>query len=139
MKVVIIDGQGGKLGKLLVEQMKKLCPEQPLYAIGTNSAATATMLRAGADFGATGENSVARAVMDADAVLGPMGIVVAHSLLGEVTPAMAQAVGGCRARKFVIPMNTCGVQVAGVQEQPLAAYAEQAARQVCDLLRQDIS
>ena len=137
MKVVIIDGQGGKLGKLLVEQMKKLCPEQPLYAIGTNSAATATMLRAGADFGATGENSVSRAVMDADAVLDPMGIVVAHSLLGEMTPAMAEAVGGCRARKFVIPMNACGVQVAGVQELPLSAYAEQAARQVCDLLRQD--
>lgn len=134
MKIVIVDGQGGKLGRLLVEQVKKLCPEQPVYAIGTNSAATAAMLRGGADFGATGENSVSRAVMDADVVLGPMGIVVAHALLGEVTPAMAEAIGGCRARKLVIPINTCGVQVAGVQDLPLADCAMQIARQVRAML-----
>jgi len=130
MKIVIIDGQGGKLGKLLVEQLKQSCPQLPVYAIGTNSIATATMLKAGADFGATGENPVIRAVMDADVVLGPMGIVVAHSILGEVTPAMAEAVGGCRARKLLIPMNSCGVSVAGVQELPLSAYVAQIVEQV---------
>jgi len=130
MKLVIIDGQGGKLGKLLVEQLKQACPQLPVYAIGTNSIATATMLKAGADFGATGENPVIRAVMDADVVLGPMGIVVAHAILGEVTPAMAEAVGGCRARKLLIPMNSCGVSVAGVQELPLSAYVAQIVEQV---------
>ena len=130
MKIVIVDGQGGKLGKLLVEQLKLTCPQVQLYAIGTNSIATATMLKAGADFGATGENPVVRAVMDADAVLGPMGIVVAHAILGEVTPKMAEAVGGCRAKKLLIPMNSCGVSVAGVQELPLSSYVSQIVEQV---------
>ena len=130
MKIVIVDGQGGKLGKLLVEQLKQECPRAQLYAIGTNSIATATMLKAGADFGATGENPVIRNVMDADLVLGPMGIVVAHAILGEVTPAMAEAVGGCRARKLLIPMNSCGVCVAGVQELSLNAYVAQIVEQV---------
>ena len=130
MKIVIVDGQGGKLGKLLVEQLKLTCPQVQLYAIGTNSIATATMLKAGADFGATGENPVVRAVMDADAVLGPMGIVVAHAILGEVTPKMAEAVGGCRAKKLLIPMNSCGVSVAGVQELPLSGYVSQIVEQV---------
>ena len=126
MKVVVVDGQGGRLGKMLVEGVKSRLPQAQVYAMGTNSIATATMLKAGADFGATGENPVIRGVMDADAVLGPVGIVVAHSILGEVTPAMAEAVGGCRARKYLVPMNSCGVLVAGVKEQSLPAYVEQA-------------
>ena len=88
------------------------------------------MLKAGADFGATGENPVVRGTADADAVLGPVGIVVAHSILGEVTPAIAEAVGGCRAKKFLIPMNSCGVVVAGVREQPLPSYVAQALDQM---------
>lgn len=134
MKVVIVDGQGGRLGKMLVEQLKQRCPQAQIYAIGTNSIATATMLKAGADFGATGENPVIRGVMDADVVLGPMGIVVAHAILGEVTPAMAEAIGGCRARKILIPMNSCGVVVAGVQEMPLSVYVNQAAEQAAELM-----
>lgn len=122
VKIVVVDGQGGRLGKLLVEAVKERLPQAQVYALGTNSIATATMLKAGADFGATGENPVVRGVMDADAVLGPVGIVVAHAILGEVTPAMAEAVGGCRAKKFLVPMNSCGVVVAGVKEQPLPAY-----------------
>lgn len=126
MKIVIVDGQGGRLGKLLVEEVRQQLPQAQIYALGTNSIATATMLKAGADFGATGENPVVRGVMDADAVLGPVGIVVAHAILGEVTPAMAEAVGGCRAKKFLVPMNNCGVLVAGIKEQSLPAYVKQA-------------
>lgn len=118
------------MGKLLVEAVKSRLPRAEVYALGTNSIATATMLKAGADYGATGENPVVRGVMDADAVLGPVGIVVAHAILGEVTPAMAEAVGGCRAKKFLIPMNSCGVVVAGVKEQPLPAYVAQAVEQL---------
>ena len=84
------------------------------------------MLKAGADFGATGENPVVRNVMDADGVLGPVGVVVANAILGEVTPAMAEAVGSCRAKKFLVPMNSCGVVVAGVEELPLPAYVARA-------------
>ncbi len=135
MKIVIVDGQGGRLGKLLVEEVRARLPQAQIYAFGTNTAATATMLKAGAHFGATGENPVVRGVADADAVLGPVGIVVAHAILGEVTPAMAEAVGGCRARKFLVPMNSCGVLVAGVQENSLPAYVAQAV----DLAAQELS
>ena len=135
MKIVIVDGQGGRLGKLLVEEVRARLPQAQIYAFGTNTAATATMLKAGAHFGATGENPVVRGVADADAVLGPVGIVVAHAILGEVTPAMAEAVGGCQARKFLVPMNSCGVLVAGVQENSLPAYVAQAV----DLAAQELS
>ena len=137
MKIVVIDGQGGRLGKLMVEGVKAALPQAQVYAIGTNSIATATMIKAGADFGATGENPVIRGVMDADAVLGPIGIVVAHAILGEVTPAMSEAVGGCRARKYLIPMNSCGVVVAGVKEQSLSSYAAQLIEQMAQDLKEE--
>lgn len=114
------------MGKLLVECVKARLPQAQVYALGTNATATAVMLKAGADFGATGENPVVRGVADADGVLGPVGIVVADAILGEVTPAMAQAVGSCRGKKFLVPMNSCGVIVAGVEERPLSDYVARA-------------
>ena len=120
MKIAVIDGQGGRLGCLLVAEVKARLPRAQVYA------ATAAMLKAGADFGATGENPVVRNVADADGVLGPVGIVVADAILGEVTPAMAGAVGRCRAKKFLVPMNSCGVVVAGVESLPLPGYAARA-------------
>ena len=129
MKIVVIDGQGGRLGKLLVEAVKDRIPQAEVLAVGTNGIATATMQKAGADYVATGENPVVRGVMDADVVLGPLGIVVAHSILGEVTPRIAEAVGGCRGKKILIPMNSCGVSVAGTQEMGLAGYVKLAADQ----------
>ena len=123
-KIVIIDGQGGRLGKLLVEETRARMPQAHILVIGTNGVATSTMQKAGADQAATGENPVVRGVQDADAVLGPRGIVVSDAILGEVTPVMAQAVGSCRARKFLVPMNSCGVWVAGTQEMGLAGYVK---------------
>ena len=137
MKIVVIDGQGGRLGGLLVERVKARLPQARVYALGTNTAATAAMLKAGADFGATGENPVVRNVMDADGVLGPVGVVVANAILGEVTPAMAEAVGSCRAKKFLVPMNSCGVVVAGVEELSLAAYVSQAVEALAGELERD--
>lgn len=135
MKIVVIDGQGGRLGKLLVEAVKDRIPQAEGLAVGTNGIATATMQKAGADYVATGENPVVRGVMDADVVLGPLGIVVAHSILGEVTPRIAEAVGGCRGKKILIPMNSCGVSVAGTQEMGLAGYVKLAADQAEAFLR----
>ncbi len=137
MKIVVIDGQGGRLGRLLVEGVKARLPQAQVYALGTNTVATAAMLKAGADFGATGENPVLRGVADADGVLGPVGVVVANAILGEVTPAMAEAVGSCRAKKFLIPMNSCGVLVAGVEEQPLPVYVAQAVEALAVELKND--
>ena len=137
MKIVVVDGQGGRLGRLLVEGVKARLPRAQVYALGTNTVATSAMLKAGADFGATGENPVVRNVADADGVLGPVGIVVANAILGEVTPAMAEAVGSCRAKKFLIPMNSCGVVVAGVGELPLPAYVAQAVEALAAELEKD--
>lgn len=137
MKIVVIDGQGGRLGRLLVEEVKARLPQAQVYALGTNTVATAAMLKAGADFGATGENPVVRNVADADGVLGPVGIIVANAILGEVTPAMAEAVGSCRAKKFLIPMNSCGVVVAGVGELPMSSYVSLAAEALAAELKKD--
>lgn len=112
-KITVIDGQGGKMGKNIIEQLKKQFPQQEILAIGTNNTATAAMLKAGADFGATGENPVIVAARDSDLIIGPIGIVIADSLYGEVTPAMAVAVGQSQARQLLMPVNRCNHQVVG--------------------------
>ena len=107
MTIMVIDGQGGKMGKGLVEMLKKSCPEDEILAIGTNSIATAAMLKAGADAGATGENPAVVTSRTADIIVGPMGIVIADSLMGEITPKMAVAIGQSPAKKVLIPVNRC--------------------------------
>lgn len=121
MKILIIDGQGGKMGSLLIEKLKasSLLADAEIIAIGTNSIATAAMLRAGADAGATGENPVIVNCRDASVIAGPIGILAADSLLGEVTPAMAVAVGQSAAPKVLLPVNKCNHHVAGVQDLSL--------------------
>lgn len=127
MKIIIIDGQGGRIGKSIVEQLKKVLPNQPLIAIGTNSTATSAMLKAGADLAATGENPVLVNSRDADIIIGPLGIVIANSLLGEITPAMAEAVGSSKALQILLPVNRCNHYVVGTEELTLT----DAIRQVC--------
>ncbi len=127
MKILVIDGQGGRIGKALVEALRRRGFAGEILAVGTNSAATAAMLKAGADEGATGENPVVVASRRADVILGPMGVVAANSLLGEITPAMALAVSESEARKILVPVNRCRIQVAGVQEMSLGEYTERAA------------
>jgi len=128
MKVLVIDGQGGKLGKQLVEMVRAARPQALITAVGTNSAATATMLKAGADQAATGENAVIVACRRAEVILGPLGIVIADALLGEITPAMAQAVGQAEARRILIPVGRCENLVAGVGDKPVTALLEDAIR-----------
>ena len=128
MKILVIDGQGGRMGKVLVETLRRRGFSGEILAVGTNSAATAAMLKAGADEGATGENPVVVASRKADVILGPMGIIAANSLLGEITPAMALAVSESEARKVLVPVNRCRIRVAGVQELPLGEYTALAAQ-----------
>ncbi|HJC47321.1 MAG TPA: DUF3842 family protein [Candidatus Lachnoclostridium pullistercoris] len=134
MKIIVIDGQGGKMGKGVVEQLKKARPELELIAVGTNSIATSAMLKAGADAGATGENPVIVNSRDADIIIGPIGIVIANSLLGEITPAMAVAVGSSPAQKILIPSSRCHQFVAGCRELPLGAYIREVVERVDELL-----
>ena len=126
MKVVVIDGQSGRMGQVLIERVKAAALPCEIVAVGTNAIATSAMLKAGADAGATGENPVVVNCRNADVIAGPIGILAADSLMGEVTPAMAQAVGSCGGRKFLVPMNNCGVVVAGVSEGSLSDHAAQA-------------
>lgn len=122
MKIMVIDGQGGRMGKSIVEQIKKNFPEDEILAIGTNSIATAAMLKAGADAGATGENPAVVGCRTADIIVGPMGIVIADSLLGEITPKMAVAIGQSEAKKVLIPVNRCQHFIVGCKDLPLGDY-----------------
>lgn len=124
MNIVIIDGQGGMLGAQLVKAISSNFPEADITAIGTNSVATSSMLKAGAKQGATGENPVIVSCRNADVIMGPVGIVIADSLLGEVTPKMAVAVGQSLAKRILIPMNKCENLVAGVEEFNLTELIE---------------
>lgn len=132
MKIVVIDGQGGSLGRALVEGIKGRVDGE-IYAIGTNSIATQVMLKAGADYGATGENPVAVNAGDADIIAGPIGILAADSLLGEITEKMASAVTKSRAQKVVIPVNRCRISVAGVGNMPFSDLVKSAVERVCAL------
>jgi len=134
MKITIIDGQGGKIGKSIVEQLKKNHPEQEIYAIGTNSLATAAMLKAGADYGATGENPCIVNAKDSDIIIGPVGIVIADAFLGEITPAIATAVGASKAYKILIPMNRCNHYVVGCDETGLSENIRMVCEKVDSLL-----
>lgn len=114
MKILVIDGQGGKLGRTLVENIRKNFPDAEIMAIGTNSIATSAMLKGGADRVATGENPMVVACRNAQIIVGPVGIAMADSLLGEISPAMANAVVSSNAHRVLIPMNLCDTYVSGV-------------------------
>ena len=114
MRAVVIDGQGGGLGRQVVAAVKGKYKDIEVVAIGTNATATQAMLKAGADVAATGENPLIVNVRNADGIIGPVGIVIADSLFGEITPKMAKAVGQSRARRLLIPVNLCSNIVIGV-------------------------
>lgn len=116
MNVLVIDGQGGGAGKLVVARIKTLFPQLKVMAVGTNSVAASSMLKAGADHSATGENSVVVCCGKADVIIGPLGIVVADSLFGEITPKMALAVAQAKAVRILLPFNTCDNIVAGITD-----------------------
>ena len=116
MNILIIDAQGGGIGKQLVSAVKKNMPDVFVTAIGTNSAATSAMIKAGADNAATGENAVVVNSKKADIIIGPIGIVIADALLGEITPRMAKAVAQSPAKRILIPINHCDNIVVGVDD-----------------------
>ncbi len=116
LKILVIDGQGGRIGKFIIEGIRSADIKAEIIAVGTNSLSTSAMLKAGADAGATGENSVIVCSKNCDVIVGPIGIVIADSLLGEVTAKMAVAVGKSNSKKLLIPINQCNNHVVGVDE-----------------------
>ena len=126
LKVMVIDGQGGGLGRQLVAAIKAQCPGVRVLAVGTNSAPTTAMLRAGADQAATGENAILVGCRRADIIMGPVGIVIADAMLGEITPKAAMAVGQSSAVRVLVPVNQCDNIVAGAQELPMSRLIQSA-------------
>ncbi len=134
-KVLVIDGQGGRIGRALVEQLAPYTDRIDLYAVGTNAAAASNMLKSGNVKAASGENSIIVMSRKADIIAGPIGIIIADAMLGEITPAAACAVSSADASRVLIPMNKtqCDNIVVGVKDSPLTALIEQARDEILRL------
>ena len=132
--VLVIDGQGGGFGKALIEGLRKSGVKARIMAVGTNSLATSAMMKAGADAGATGQNPVRVNCRRADVIAGPMGIVLANSMMGEFDPEMAAAVAQSDAARVLIPVTKCSTYVAGVAPKTLGQYIEDAVEIICGLV-----
>ncbi len=133
MNILVIDGQGGRIGKAIIEALRAKGADCEITAVGTNTIATGAMLKAGADRSATGENPVVVMCGEADVITGPVGIIAANSLVGEITPKMALAVSESRAHKVLIPVNKCRVSIAGVRDMTLGEYISDAVGQILAL------
>jgi len=134
MRILVIDGQGGQLGGQLIKALHSKFEGIHISAVGTNATATATMLKAGANQAATGENPVIVACKKADVIIGPIGIVIADAMFGEITPKMAVAVGQSDAVRILLPVNKCDNLVAGVAESNMTAIIEDVLVKVKDVL-----
>ena len=134
MTIMVIDGQGGAIGAQLVKQLTKEFPDVRILAVGTNSIATAAMLKSGAVQAATGENAVLTCAKRADIIVGPIGIVLANALMGEVTPKMAKAIGGAEATRVLIPVSKCDTLIAGVSSVSMSVLIEDAVQKIRGLV-----
>ena len=133
--IVVIDGKGGGVGSALIARLKGLSGIR-LLALGANALATSAMLRAGAQDGATGENAVIQCCRQADVVAGPIGILIAGAMLGEITAPIAAAVGQSPARLVLIPNAKSGAHICGLQQMPLSQYIEEAAKKIEEILEE---
>lgn len=134
MNILVIDGQGGQLGSQIIKAIRGRFSDTYIMAIGTNATATASMIKAGANQGATGENPVIVASRKADVIVGPIGIVIADSLLGEITPKMSVAIGQSNAVKILIPINKCENLVAGIPNLTTTALIDDTLNKLQDII-----
>ena len=139
MNILIIDGQGGQLGAQIIKTIKSRFNDAKLTAVGTNAVATTAMLKAGADNAATGENPVVVACRKADVIIGPVGIVIADSLMGEITEKMAVAVGRADAVRILVPINKCDNLIAGVPNLNAGALVEDVVSKLLGIMSSDKS
>lgn len=134
MIVMVMDGQGGGFGAVVIKALRTAVTEGvEILALGTNSAATARMMKAGANRGATGENAIVQTSPKADVIMGPLAILMAHAMMGEVTPRMAEAVSMSNAKKILIPLNQEKVTLVGITADPLPHLVEEAVRVVKEM------
>jgi NAD(P)-dependent dehydrogenase (short-subunit alcohol dehydrogenase family) len=137
MRVAVVDGQGGGIGRAIVERIKKELPEITVTALGTNAMATGQMLRAGADEGATGENAIVHNMQHVDVVMGVIGILNANAMMGELSPAMAVAIGSSHTYKILLPINRCHIHVVSVEDIPLSVHLDNAVKALREYLEQN--
>ncbi|MBM7868053.1 DUF3842 family protein [Heliobacterium gestii] len=138
MRIAVIDGQGGGIGRHIVERIRQELPDDiDILALGTNAMATAAMLKAGANDGATGENAMVQNLPEVDIIAGSVAIVMAHSMLGELTPAMAEAVGRAKAKKIMIPLNRSRIEIAGAKSEPLPHQVQALVRRIKELVEEE--
>ena len=135
MNILVIDGQGGQLGGQIIKSLNANFDKVDITAVGTNATATASMLKAGASRGATGENPVVVACRKADIIIGPIGIVIADAMFGEITPQMAVAVGQADATRVLLPINKCDNLVAGVGDMTMTTIIEDAIAKVREIVK----
>lgn len=125
-QICVIDGQGGGIGSVIIKKLKNAFEESiEIVALGTNAIATTQMLKSGANRGASGENAIVQSVKSPDVIIGPIGIIMAHAMMGEVTPKIAQAVAGSPARKILLPLSQENVTVVGISRRPLPKLVEE--------------
>ncbi len=125
-RICVIDGQGGGIGSTIIKKLKEAYDETvEIIALGTNAIATTQMLKARANRGATGENAIVQTVAKADVVIGPLGIVLAHAMMGEVTPRIAEAIASCDAPKLLLPLTQEPVEIIGLTPNPLPRLIEE--------------
>ncbi len=130
MIIAVIDGMGGGIGAQIVTQLREERPEVELWALGVNAIATQRMMQAGADRGATGENAVRVSAAKADVIMAPIGVIVPHAMMGEITPAIAEAVATAPGRKLLIPINQPHFEIVGIAPKPLAHQITTAIREI---------
>ena len=134
MKIAVIDGQGGGIGKAVVEKLRSAFNDDvAIMALGTNAVVTSLMLKAGAHEGASGENAIVINAPKVDFIIGSVGIIAANTMLGELTPRMAEAISGSPAKKLLIPLNRCGLYIAGTLQEPLPRYIDEAVALIKEL------
>jgi hypothetical protein len=127
VKIMVVDGMGGRIGQEIVSRLRGVLPgEVEILAVGTNSIATAAMMKAGANRGATGENAVRITVREADIIMGPLSVLMPDSMMGEVTPAMAQALCDSTARRVMLPLTNPRIDLVGITKTPLPHLMEEA-------------
>lgn len=125
LRIAVIDGQGGSIGSTIIKKIKRSYGEKvEIWALGTNSAATFQMLRAYANRGASGENAICHSVFQVDVIIGTISILLSNAMMGEVTPAMVEAIGSAKARKLLLPVSQEAVSIVGTISEPLPHQVE---------------
>jgi hypothetical protein len=133
--IAVIDGQGGGIGSIIIKRLREVFSEElDIIGLGTNAMATGAMLKAGANKGASGENAIVQTVKNMDMIVGTLSIVIAHSMMGEVTPRMAEAIASSPALKCLLPLKIQELEIVGASKEPLPHLVDQLVKRIQEII-----